>query len=125
MFEIRPGQRARDHRRKSLQTAFYEDPDGLNFVSQHCWGESWVGSEEEGLIHDSIGTRQGRRRTGNGGLELGLNLGRGQRATIYCNHPDSRRSVLAELDEYGLTKQVTAEEHAVTNLVLVEMTTKV
>ena len=58
--------------------ALHEFPDGINFVIHHLLGEAGVGSKEDCLVHDLIGTGH------------------------FPHHPKCLRTVFAELDEDGL-----------------------
>ena len=64
----------------------------------HWRGETWIRAEEQGRIHDCIGPR----------------------VAAQCGS-DSSRAVLFQLDKDRLPEEVTAEEHAVADLVGVEM----
>ena len=64
----------------------------------HCRREAWKGAKEQSRVHDLIGTR-----------------------IAVESHSDRIWTIFPELNEHGLPEQVAAEEHAVADLVVVEV----
>ena len=91
--------------------------DDLNLVIKHFLGQAGVGAEEDGGVHDGIGSRECGGDAGVADFRKGCAVG--------TNQADGFRAVSPHLDENGLPEQVAAEEHAVAYLFFIQVVSKV
>lgn len=71
--------------------------DDFDLVGELRLSESWVGAEENRLVHDFVGTCH------------------------LADDAEGLRTVFPQLHEHGLAKEVAAKEHAVADFFLVEV----
>jgi len=98
-------------------SGFHEVDYDLDLIRQHFLGQARVGAEEDGFVHDRVGTRE---RLGDG-----LARDRSHGRSIGADQADGVGAVFAELHEHRLAKQVAAKEHAVADLLFVERAGKI
>lgn len=89
----------------------------MDLICEHFLCKSGIGAEENGLVHDRIGA-------GKSGTD-GFAVDQDHRRTVGADQAGRVRSIFAELHEDGLAEQVSAEEHAVADLLLVQVAGKI
>ena len=92
---------------------FHKLTDDLNFVVKHFLGQPGVGAEEDGGVHDGIGSGECGGDAGVVDFRKGCAVG--------TNQADGLGAVFAHLHEDGLPEEITSEEHAVADLFFIQV----
>ena len=87
--------------------------DDLNLIIEHFLGQARVGAEEDGGVHDGVGSGECGGDAGVVDFRKGCSVG--------TNQADGLGAVFAHLHEDGLPEEIAAKEHAVTNLFFIQV----
>ena len=92
---------------------FHKLTNHLNFIVEHFLSQAGVGAEEDGGVHDGVGSRECVGDAGVVDYRKGCAVGTYQ--------ADGLGAVFAHLNEDGLSEEIASEEHAVADLFFIQV----